>query len=147
MNDGNAKSLKDLAKAMGDIDFAMLTTRAEDGRMTSRPMSNNGEVEYDGDSFYFTWDHSQMVKDIAAEANVGLTLQGRKGLLGAPPLFVAVEGLAEVIRDKAAFAAHWNSDMNRWFKQGADTPGVVMIKVRAALVRYWDGDDEGELTP
>ncbi|MEO8246422.1 MAG: pyridoxamine 5'-phosphate oxidase family protein [Chloroflexota bacterium] len=29
----------------------MMTTRADDGALHGRPMSNNGEVEYDGDSY------------------------------------------------------------------------------------------------
>jgi general stress protein 26 len=26
-----------------------------------------------------------------------------------------------------------------------DTPGLVMIKVRAERAHYWDGEDEGEI--
>ena len=145
MSERDTMTLKDLAKAMRDIDFAMLTTRAEDGSLAGRPMSNNGEVEYDGDSYYFTWAHSRMARDIAAEPKVGLAFQGSKGLLGKPPLFVSVEGQAEIIRDKAAFAEHWTSDLDRWFEQGVDTPGLVLIKVHASLIHYWDGEDEGEI--
>ncbi|MCG6112249.1 MAG: pyridoxamine 5'-phosphate oxidase family protein [Paracoccus sp.] len=43
-----------MAKAMGTIDFAMLTTPTEGGQFATRPMSNNSEVEWDGDSYYFT---------------------------------------------------------------------------------------------
>jgi len=144
MND--AKTLKDLAKDMRDIDFSMLTTRAEDGSKAARPMSNNGEVDFDADSYYFTWADSRTVRDIGGDPLVGLTFQGSKGLFGKPPLFISVEGRAELIRDKASFAAHWNSGMDRWFKQGVDTPGVVMIKIHATRLHYWDGEDEGELT-
>jgi general stress protein 26 len=35
--------------------------------------------------------------------------------------------------------------MDRWFKQGVDTPGVAMLKIHATRIRYWDGEDEGEL--
>ncbi|MEO1910926.1 MAG: hypothetical protein ABGX10_10930 [Paracoccus sp. (in: a-proteobacteria)] len=44
------KTIQDLAKAMGKIDFTMLTTRTEGGQLATRPMSNNSEVEWDGDS-------------------------------------------------------------------------------------------------
>ena len=47
--------MKDLAKKIADIDFTMLSTRAEDGEIGARPMSNNGDVEYDGDSWFFSW--------------------------------------------------------------------------------------------
>lgn len=49
-------TLSDLAKKMAGIDFAMLFTTTENGALAGRPMSNNGDVEYDGDSFYFTFE-------------------------------------------------------------------------------------------
>ena len=139
-------TLPQLAKKMKDIDFAMLSTRAEGGQIAARPMSNNGDVDYDGDSYYFTTDDTVMVRDIERDPKVGLSFQGSAGLLKQRPLFVAVEGRADLIRDKAQFAAHWNSDLDRWFEQGIDTPGLVMIKVRAERAHYWDGEDEGEIT-
>lgn len=138
-------TLRDLAKEMRDIDFTMLTTRTEDGSLASRPMSNNGEVEYEGDSYFFSFDSARTVADIERDANVGMTLTGSKGLLGQPPLFIAVEGRAEVIRDKALFREHWVPDLERWFQQGVDTPGLALIKVHADRIHYWDGADEGEL--
>ena len=140
------RSIEELAKRMKDIDFAMLSTRSADGRIGSRPMSNNRDVDYDGDSTYFTTDDTLMVRDIARDPNVGLSFQGSAGLFGQRPLFVAVEGRAELVRDKAQFAAHWVSDLERWFEQGVDTPGLVMIKVHAERAHYWDGNDEGEVT-
>ena len=139
-------TMKDLSKAMGKIDFAMLTTRTDGGQLATRPMSNNGEVEYDGDSFYFSWDSARTVTDIARDVKVALSFQGSGGLLGKPPLFVAVEGTAEIVRDKAEFAAHWSSDLERWFSDGIDTKGMVMIHVHADRINYWDGADQGELT-
>ena len=138
-------TLKDLARQMADIDFAMLTTRTDAGKLAARPMSNNGEVEYDGDSCYFTWGSSRTAHDIERDPEVGLAFQGRKGLLGKPPLFVSVEGTAELVRDKAEFVAHWSKDLDRWFKQGTDTPDLVMVKVHATRIHYWDGEDEGEV--
>lgn len=136
----------ELADAMGKIDFAMLTTRTEGGQLATRPMSNNGEVEYDGDSYYFSWDDARTVSDIARDAQVALSFQGKAGLLGKPPLFVAVEGTATLVRDKAAFADHWSADLERWFPDGIDTDGLVMIHVHADRIHYWDGNDEAEVT-
>jgi general stress protein 26 len=76
---------------------------------------------------------------------VGLSFQGAKSLLGKPPLFIAVEGKAELIRDKAAFAEHWTKDLDYWFEQGIDTPNIVLIKVHASRIHYWNGRDEGEI--
>ncbi|MBN8806849.1 MAG: pyridoxamine 5'-phosphate oxidase family protein [Sphingomonas sp.] len=139
------KTLKDIAETMRDIDFTMLSTRASDGGVAARPMSNNRDVDYDGDSWFFALDDTEMVADIQRDSHVGLTLHGNTGLLGKPPMFIAAAGKAELIRDKAAFEAHWNSDLERWFEQGTDTPGLVLIKVHADKLHYWDGDEQGEV--
>ena len=43
-------TLEDLSSQLKKIDFCMLSTNAGSGRISARPMSNNGDVEYDGDS-------------------------------------------------------------------------------------------------
>ena len=140
-----AKTVADLAEKMRDIDFAMLSTHTRGGAIGARPMSNNRDVDYDGDSYYFTWDKALMVADIESDPQVSLSFLGKSGLFGLRPFFVAVDGRATIVRDKAAFSAHWTSSLDRWFEQGPDTPGVVMIHVEAERIHYWDGEEEGEL--
>lgn len=139
------KRLSELAEKMKDIDFAMLSTRTASGAIAARPMSNNREVDYDGDSYFFTCDDTGTVTDIENEPQVGLAYQAKAGMLGMRPFFLAIEGRAELIRDKGAFARHWTKDLDRWFEQGVDTPGLVLVKVSARRLHYWDGYDEGEL--
>lgn len=138
-------TLKDLSKKMADIDFVMMSTRTDNGEIAARPMSNNGDVEYDGDSYFFALEESRIIADVERNPKVGLSLQGNKGLLGKPPLFVSIEGDAQLIRDKEALREHWTHDMDRWAEQGPETPGVVLIKVHASRIHYWDGEDEGEI--
>lgn len=140
-------TLKDLAKKMRGIDFTVLSTHAADGMIAARPMSNNGDVEYDGDSWFFTSDDTHVVSEIESNPKVGLALQGSKGLLGQPGIFITIEAEAELIRDKATFKAHWTKDLERWFKDGVDSPGLVLIKAHATRIHYWDGEDQGELQP
>lgn len=142
------KNLPDISEAMRDIDFCMLATRSANGGIAARPMSTNREVEYEGTSRFFTCDHHTIVADIEREPAVGLSFQGKaglKGLVGAPGMFIHVEGHAKLVRDKARFAEHWQKSLDRWFEQGIDTPGVVMIEVAANRIHYWDGMDEGEV--
>ena len=138
-------TLEQLAEKMRDIDFTMLSTRTDGGAIGARPMSNNRDVDYDGDSWFFTTTDSRMAADIAVDPQVGLTLQGKAGLLGLRPFFVALEGRAELIQDRAQFEAHWTKDLERWWPEGADTPGLVLIRVHAQRAHYWDGEDEGEI--
>lgn len=138
--------LSDISEKMRDIDFAVLSTRTADGEIAGRPMSNNRQVDYDGDSFFFTCEDTGTVEDIGHDPNVGLTYQSKSGPLHMKPFFITVEGRAELIRDKARFAEHWTKDLDRWFKEGIDTPGLVMVKVHAERLHYWDGFDEGEIS-
>jgi general stress protein 26 len=108
-------------------------------------MSNNREVEFDGDSYFFTCDDSRTVSDIGRDPSVGLAYQSKSGMLGMKPFFITVEGRAELIKDKGLFAEHWSKDLNAWFKEGVDTPGLTLIKVVAERLHYWDGFDEGEI--
>ena len=142
------KTLADISEAMRDIDFCMLVSRAEDGSLGGRPMSNNREVEYEGTSRFFTCDHHRSVKDIARDPSVGLSYQGKAGLMGVvgkPGVFIHVEGEARLVRDKERFAEHWRKELEMWFEQGIDTPGLVLVEVEARRIHYWDGMDEGEV--
>ena len=99
--------LTDISEKMRDIDFAVLSTRTEGGAIAGRPMSNNREVEFDGDSYFFTCDDTRTVSDIGRDPSVGLTYQSKSGMLGMKPFFITVEGRAELIKDKERFAEHW----------------------------------------
>ena len=138
-------TLADLSERMAAIDFAMLSTRAASGDIAARPMSNNGDVEYNGDSYFFAFDSADMVAEIERDPKVALSFTGSKSLLGKPPLFVHVQGRAVLVRDRATMSQHWVKDLERWFEQGVDTPGLVLIHVRASRIHYWDGEDEGEI--
>ena len=43
-------TLDDISGKLRDIDFAVLLTHTENNEIAGRPMSNNRDVEYDGDS-------------------------------------------------------------------------------------------------
>jgi general stress protein 26 len=133
-------TLPELAKKMQKIDFCMMLTKSEFGAIASRPMSNNGDVEYDGDNWYFTQEDARTVGEIERDPRVSLAFQGKHHF------YATVEGEAELVRDKAAFEEHWNKDLEMWFKDGVDTPGLVLIKVHAKRIKYCDGmKGEGEL--
>ena len=141
------KSLKEIGEAMRDIDFCMLTT-VSDGGLAGRPMSNNRNVDFDGDSYFFADGDSRTVRDLERDPTVALAFQGSGGLLGVvgkPGIFIAVEGKGELIRDRGMFVAHWREELERWWPEGVDSPGLTLIKVAAERLHYWDGGDEGEI--
>ena len=38
------------------------------------------------------------------------------------------------------------SDLDRWFPEGIDTPGILLIKVSAIEIEYWDGEENGRIS-
>ena len=138
------KLLAEIAKDMAGIDIAILSTPTDTGEIAKRPMSNNGDVAYDGTSYYFTYDQARTVSDIQRNPKVALGFSSEAGLFS-QGIYVAVEGTAELIRDKAVLQKHWTSDLDKWFEHGIDTPGIVLIKVKANRITYGKGREEGEV--
>jgi general stress protein 26 len=138
------KSIEEISKRMAGIDIAILSTHTESGQIANRPMSNNGDVDYDGTSYYFTYEQARAVADIQANSKVALGFSGKGGIFS-DAIYVAVEGDAELIRDKSAFKTHWTTGLDRWFDKGIDTPNIVLIRVKATRITYWDGEDEDEV--
>ena len=133
-------TIQAVAAKMAKLDITMLTTHTSRGHLSTRPMSNNGDVEYDGNSYYFTFESSRTVKDIEENPHVSL------GFNGAKDLYVSVVGTATLIRQKATLAKHWLPELKRWFPDGVDTPGIVLVRVQAKRVKFWQGEEEGEVT-
>lgn len=133
------KTLADLAEHMRGIEVAMFTTPTENGKVASRPMRNNGDVTYEGTSYYFTKEDTRTVNDLRASGEVSLIFVGKD------EFWLAVEGKGVVIRERSAMEAHWSESMAQWFEEGLETSGLVMIEVKADRAHYWDGHDGGEI--
>ena len=88
-------AFRTVAKAMATIDFCMMQTLASHG-ISSRPMSNNGDVEYDGDTWFFARASSRKIAELAQDDRVQLTFTDPQG-----PSFIAVWGSGEVVDDAA----------------------------------------------
>ena len=117
----------------------MMVTQSTRRSLTSRVMSNNRDVTYKGSSYFFTEGKSQKVKELEMNPYVVLDFEGPKDL------FISISGKAKLIRNKAAFEEHWVKDLERWFKKGIDTPGLVLIHVKANKLRYWQRENSGEI--
>ncbi|MBC7387424.1 MAG: pyridoxamine 5'-phosphate oxidase family protein [Cryobacterium sp.] len=133
------KSLKEISKKMRNVDLCMMTTITSSGMTASRPMSNNGDVEYDGNSYFFTWEKSRLIKDLKKNNHVNLSFKGKKDL------FISVAGKAKLVHSRTKMEKHWVKDLDVWFEDGLDTPGIVMIHVLAKHVKYWQKEEEGEV--
>ena len=133
----------DIAEIMRDIDICMLTTCTTDGKLESRPMSNNRDVAFDGHCYFFSHGNTSVVKEINANPSVNLAFIGKKDLLGLKKIYLSVAGAADTTTDKAILKKHWVPDLEAWFERGIDTPGLTLIHVQASSVQYWIGMEEG----
>jgi general stress protein 26 len=130
--------LSAVARLLAELDICSFTTSSKDGALHGRPMSNNGQVEYDGDSWFFAREDSRKVAEIDADRHVAL------GFIDTPNgTWVNVDGEAEVIRDDVERKRElWQEDLMRWFENGPDDSSVVLIKVRARHIDAWARDQD-----
>ena len=140
-----ALTLKDLSGFMKHIDICMLATHGARGIIETRPVSNNRDITYKGESYFFTDKKKAIVREITKNPVVNLAYSGHHSFLNRKSVYISVNGRAELITDKAIMRKHWTKDLDVWFKDGIDTSGVTLIRVKAKTIRYWDGWDEGEL--
>jgi general stress protein 26 len=136
---GKNMELKEVASRMAELDICMMTTVSPAGVLTSRPMSNNGDVEYDGNSYFFTNEQTHLIGDIEKNKQVNLAFEANDGL------YISVSGTAGLVRSQKQMKEHWNSDLDEWFSEGVNTPGLVMIHVKANRIKYWQDEKEGEV--
>ena len=139
-------TIQDISNHMKKIDICMMTTRNSQDMLESRPMSNNKDVEYQGESFFFTLDSTPMVRDLKAHPQVCLVYEAYRHLsLSAHHLYICVSGEAELMKDRHTMERHWKPELDKWFDKGIDTPGLTLIQVNAKHLKYWDGMDHGEV--
>ncbi len=132
--------LKKVAEAMRDMDFCMMTTVSSHGTFSSRPMSNNGEVEFDGDVWFFSSADSRKVAEIRNRADVHLAYAD-----SAKFRFISMTGAATLITDVEKKEQLWIDDLDRWFHNGPTDENVILIKVSPTQVGIWDGEKEDQL--
>ena len=127
--DGNIKKIGDLIK---DIDFAMLTTTDENGKLQSRPMQTQ-KVEFNGDIYFFTYDNSRKAQQVARHPQVNLAY-------AAPNKqdYISIAGVAEISHDKEKMKELWQPQLKAWFPQELDTPNIVLLKISVESAEFWD---------
>jgi general stress protein 26 len=123
-----------VAERMRELDICMFTTRTDEG-VATRPMSNNGQVQYDGDTWFFAPRDGAMVRQIEADPTVALGyIATERGT------WIAIEAVAAIDDDATHKRERWFEELSRWFENGPDDPGVVLIRATATRIRAWGGD-------
>lgn len=121
-----------VAELVRSARISMFTTMTPEGRHVSRPMALQ-EVEFDGDLWFFAYESSAKVGEIAVNAQVNVSFSDAKD-----SAWTSIAGTAIVVHDRAKAEELWSAPLKVWFEDGLDTPGLVLIKVSAESAEYWD---------
>lgn len=124
------EKLCDLVK---DIDIAMLTTVDTDGQLRSRPMSCNGEIEPNGDLWFFTYASSHKVEEVEQEHRVNVSFADPH-----KQNYVSLSGNAQLVRDRQKMKELWQPQLKAWFPKELDEPDIALLKVKVNQAEYWD---------
>lgn len=124
--------LATLADLIDGIEVAMLTTRAADGSLVSRPLQTL-KADASGDLCFFTAADSRKVDELLADARVNLAYAhvGQQR-------YLSVRGTASVSRDRALIDELWSVAQTPFFPGGKDDPNLVVLHVRVRDADYWE---------
>ena len=123
-----------LREMIKDIDLCMLTTIDESDDLHSRPMSLNGDVDDEGNLWFFTSSNSHKASEIERTPNVNVSfIDTRK------QQYVSISGAAELVHDRQKIKELWKPVLKAWFPDGTDQADVALLKVKVKKAEYWDG--------
>ena len=125
--------LEKLRELVKDIDFCMMTTVDERGDLHSRPMSSNGDIDADGDIWFFTNASSHKVSEIEKLPKVNVSFADPDN-----QRYISVSGTAQLVRDQAKIDELWRPQFKIWFPEGKDDPEVALLRIRLEKAEYWD---------
>ncbi len=84
--------LKDISEIIRKIDICMMGTLHDKGRIESRPMSNNRDVNFEGDCHFFALQDSGAVVDIKQNPQTCLSY------VGDDHTYVSISGKSDLIK-------------------------------------------------
>ena len=125
--------LEKLRELVKDIDFCMLTTVDESGDLHSRPMSSNGDIDPNGDIWFFTNSSSHKVSEITKLPKVNVSFADPEN-----QRYISVSGTAQLVRDRAKIDELWRPQFKMWFPEGKEDPEVALLRVTLEKAEYWD---------
>ena len=125
--------LQRLREMVKDIDFCMLTTVDENGDPHSRPMSSNGDIDPNGDIWFFTGASSHKVSEISKLPKVNVSFADPDN-----QHYVSITGKAQLVRDRKKIDELWRPEFKMWFPEGKDDPEVALLKINLEKAEFWD---------
>src|SRR5688572_24849621 len=125
--------LQKVRELVKDIDFCMLTTVDENGDLHSRPMSVNGDIDPDGELWFFTAASSHKVSEIEKLPKVNVSFADPEN-----QNYVSITGTAQLVRDREKIDELWKPEFKMWFPEGKDDPDIALLRINLEKAEYWD---------
>ena len=127
MTQSPAQHIKELLKT---FDTAMLITHKGADGIHARPMQIVEKTD-DGVVRFATSMKSPKIKEITKDEDVYLTFQGKSA-------YLALEGTADVEKDRATIDRVWDETLKVWFPKGKDDPDLCILTVTPKSAEFWD---------
>ena len=142
MTDGSRaqgrEAIPEIARMLREIDICLFSTLGDGGQLHARPMSNNGEVEWDGNSWFFAPSGGRLVAELRAEPAAVTAYRA-----DARFAFVSVSGPVTIEDDIELKKRYWQEDLKRWFPGGPEDPGVTLLRLDSHHVDWWTEEGDG----
>ena len=132
------EAIPQIATLINQIDICLFATRGDDGQLHARPMSNNGQVEWDGQSWFFAPTDGRLVTELRTDPAAVAAYRAEEGFA-----FVSVSGRATIETDPELKKRYWLDDLERWFPNGPADPNVALIRLDAEEAQWWTEDGDG----
>lgn len=126
--------LRKLAELVEGIEIAMLTTRAADGSLVSRPLQTL-KLDANGELVFFTANDSGKIAELTDEPEVNLAYADPE-----KQRYVSVRGRARIDRDRATIDELWSFAQKVFFPGGKDDPQLVVLRVRVRDAAWWEAE-------
>ncbi|MCZ7567255.1 MAG: pyridoxamine 5'-phosphate oxidase family protein [Ardenticatenaceae bacterium] len=121
-----------LERLLKTFRVAALITVSADGAPSARPMLTLGDVST-REIWFMTRLDTEKGRNIQSNPNVGIYFA-----TDGDQRYVSLRGRAEIIRDRELIRTRWTEQLQRWFRQGPDTPNLALVKVVPHEAEYWD---------
>ena len=132
------EAIPEIARMLREIDVCVFATHGEGGQLHARPMSNNRQVEWDGDSWFFAPSDGRLVAELQAEPSAVNAYRVEEGFG-----FISVSGRTSIETDPELKQRYWLEELERWFPNGPDDPNVALVRVASTAAQWWTDKGDG----
>lgn len=124
-----------LSELVTSASTALLTTRAGDGALHSRPLEVLQD-DFDGRIWFLVEEPSEKTREIALDPHVNVSFASKKG-------YLSVAGTARITKDEDLIDELWGPSAQAWFEGGREDPAIAVIEVTADSAEYWAKTEPG----